>query len=1174
MPQSAKARRALTQAGSHHRSVSLELDHATTTSGRPFVLTGCANRAIRRILDGIARPSGTRAWTLTGPFGTGKSSFGLFLSRLLASRGAGEARDTVLRADPALNAALHEAIPRGKGLASIVITGTREPLSVALMRAVAVALESSKAHGAGRLANEIRAAANDARHDPLKALHRAVTCLTTNSSIIGVSIIIDELGKLLEYAAGHTKHSDVYLLQRLAEYAARAEIPTLVLGILHQDFAGYAQELSDSDRREWEKVRGRFEDIVFEQSADDMLRLIAEAMSSTKSVGAATRSEDRAKFDAICKSAWNNKLTPPGLDQSKGLALLAKCYPLHPGATLLLGPIFKRFGQNERSAFSFLASGEPHALADFAARAGEGELYTVVHLYEYLVAVFGDALLTSRDGKRWAEAFNVESQHPDLGGNELRLLRTIALLGIVGRWNGIAPTPAALQFALSPTISPTDFEHAIKSLQAKSAIVYRRFNDTYSLWEGSDIDVEARIADTRSQIAADASTVQLLASHFSPRPLLARRHSYETGTIRYYDVVFVTTATMPDVLARFDAIDDGARADGQVLVVLPDPRSGPVNPSDPSLQAITARRDIIVCVPGNARELESLARELAAIERVQAATADLQHDATARRELATRREEIHGRLQQTVAGMLTPNRTNGGGTRWYRCGIEEPLVTARALNEFLSTVCDDLFCDAPTINNEIINRRELSSSAAAAQGNLIERMLVHGDVEGLGIEGNPPERSVYLSVLQALGLHAYRGDRWAFAANEKHVRKDAQKVFAVIRRFFDEAKDAPIGLDKLFTLLRRSPYGLRNGVIPIFVCAALIGNDSDVAVYDEGAFLPQLTGAIFDQIITSPARYTVRRWHVSGVRVAVFEQLGKMLGRSPVTDRIEVRDLLDVVKPLVRFVRKLNDFTRQTKALAPTTLAVRTTIINASEPDMLLFRDLPKACGLEPFTTSRKDRSSDIDAFLRALQAALSELQRGYELLLQSLNADLAATFDIALDEGNPRRVLARRADLVRGVALNPDVKVFTTRLSDPIQDESIWIEQLAAFLANKHPTIWHDDDRARFAVRLTQIADSFKALESLVHARKGLSAADEDHESIRIAVVGNKTPQTEQVVHLNRREVNEVSVLQAKIQALFRPYAMNGSRKLAVAALARVAQDLFNSADQAHAAPARGKTK
>jgi len=99
------------------------------------------------------------------------------------------------------------------------------------------------------------------------------------------------------------------------------------------------------------------------------------------------------------------------------------------------------------------------------------------------------------------------------------------------------------------------------------------------------------------------------------------------------------------------------------------------------------------CVPANARELESLTRELAAIERVQR-NHDLQHDATARRELATRREEIHGHLQQTVAGYSHPTEPAVD----EHDGIGPALKSARhrqGAKEFLSAVCDDLFCDAP-----------------------------------------------------------------------------------------------------------------------------------------------------------------------------------------------------------------------------------------------------------------------------------------------------------------------------------------------------------------------------------------------------------------------------------------------------------------------------------------------
>ena len=54
------------------------------------------------------------------------------------------------------------------------------------------------------------------------------------------------------------------------------------------------------------------------------------------------------------------------------------------------------------------------------------------------------------------------------------VFRTIALLGIVGRWNGVSPTAEVLEFALAPTMPAPDVTAAIKALLAKSAIVFRR----------------------------------------------------------------------------------------------------------------------------------------------------------------------------------------------------------------------------------------------------------------------------------------------------------------------------------------------------------------------------------------------------------------------------------------------------------------------------------------------------------------------------------------------------------------------------------------------------------------------------------------------------------------------------------------------------------------------------
>ena len=90
-------------------------------------------------------------------------------------------------------------------------------------------------------------------------------------------MVIDELGKFLEYAAHRIRaYGDLFVLQSLAEFAARSEqTPLLMLTILHQAFEQYAQRLAASQREEWAKVQGRFEDVSFVESTEQVIRLIA-----------------------------------------------------------------------------------------------------------------------------------------------------------------------------------------------------------------------------------------------------------------------------------------------------------------------------------------------------------------------------------------------------------------------------------------------------------------------------------------------------------------------------------------------------------------------------------------------------------------------------------------------------------------------------------------------------------------------------------------------------------------------------------------------------------------------------------------------------------------------------------------------------------------------------------
>lgn len=125
------------------RSVHLELDHKNPDALNGYLLTAGARRVLSRLIPALTDPAAARAWTLTGPYGTGKSAFTVFAAQLLAHKnfvGQGKARDILKNGDEDVFELLPTKSKQFRGLFPIAVTGSREPIPVALLRGLVAAL--------------------------------------------------------------------------------------------------------------------------------------------------------------------------------------------------------------------------------------------------------------------------------------------------------------------------------------------------------------------------------------------------------------------------------------------------------------------------------------------------------------------------------------------------------------------------------------------------------------------------------------------------------------------------------------------------------------------------------------------------------------------------------------------------------------------------------------------------------------------------------------------------------------------------------------------------------------------------------------------------------------------------------------------------------------------------
>jgi hypothetical protein len=416
----------------------------------------------------------------------------------------------------------------------------------------------------------------------------------------------------------------------------------------------------------------------------------------------------------------------------------------------------------------------------------------------------------------------------------------------------------------------------------------------------------------------------------------------------------------------------------------------------------------------------------------------------------------------------------------------------------------------------------------------------------LGFEGTPPEISIYSSILSATSIHRSEGSSFVFGPPSGD---DALlEVWSCITAFFSDCELNRHTLADLFSTLQRAPFGLKIGVIPIVFCAAAIAYDTEIAFYENGAFLPELSVDAFERLVRSPERFELRRYRIEGLRKEVYAELAHLFGQ-PTPSRGE--SLMSVMKPLYRFLHRLPTYCRETRHLSPRTLEVRAALLYAKEPDQLLFRELPIACGLEPFSAD-EPAGSRTTIFFTALRSSITELQRAYEDLLRDLQDLLFRAFDLT-----DRETLESKAKGVVPYCVEARLKAVVSTFGNEHMDDSLWIESIATTLTGKAPKSWSDDDRVRYEIALAETSRNVRHLEALLYEeRKRLDAGKKVEEVFRLGVADRHSMEVGAVLVVEQQERN--SYMNAVIELQNRVDDLGVSPQIALAALASVSKGLL----------------
>lgn len=1062
------------------RSVHLERDFDDISALDQYVVTPPMAEAFARIADGLRRDSGRRAWRITGDYGVGKSSFALVLAHLLNSRSSRRVSRIAESIDwPGSQGRLPVMWP-------VLITGSREGLSAALARGIGDAMRR-RAPNRGRapkaltslIAQAQRAESRGDTADLARLIDSTRDLAATDGA--GLLLVIDELGKCLEYASQFPDREDVFILQRLAEAAARGgSRPFLVLGLLHQGFHAYAERLPTVSRHEWDKVAGRFDEIVFDQPLAHTAALVAGALNlDARRLPTPVRDAARVAGLATAETGWLGGATT-------GAATLdvARLYPLHPTLLPVLVRFFGRFGQHERSLFGFLLSSEPFGLQRFAAqRVAADRWFGLADFYDYVRSAFGHRLAGASYRNQWLRLITTIDATTKLSPHEERILKAIAVLNLLDAEDLLA-NDRAIRAAFAPTRA-ADTDSALRQLVDRG-VLFRRGTNGYRLWPLSSVNLETAFQSASRAIGHVETVAGSLGPFLDREPVLARRHYIERGTLRYFELRYVLAPKLADPL------ETSNEADGHVFVALADEERDRSAAIEAAVRSpFRDRPDVIVAV---IRPLIGLAPELQDVrcwQWVLDNTPELTDDAYAAAEAKRQTVAARRTLALRLAALVGLRSGTAAEVAWFRAGKAVQWPDRGGLSALVSSVCDELYPKAPRVSNELLNRNTLSSAAAAARMRLIEGLFEAADKPLLGIDPAkaPPEKSMYLSVIQKGGLHIKNGD--VFALREPRPGKDPLNLSPALTWLVGQVESARgnrVSVADLMTGLRSRPYGVRAGVVPLLLAIVLRTRAHELAVYEQGTFLHKFGPSDFLRLTKVPVHFEIQHCRVEGVRLEVFNQLAAVFA-SGVNKRNA--DLLDVVRPLCEFAAQLPEYTRRINSLSEQAVRVREALLSAREPVTLLFRDLPEACGMGFFEPDQPTAPKLARRFVSGLHDAIGELRGAYAELLDRIVRCVAEA--LGEDRKNLNRAaLATRAAQVSLAVREPRLRAFTLRLRDPGLSDDAWAEALASFVLSKPPSRWSGGDEARFQQDVTDLAGRFHRVESTAFLGDGASGASD----------------------------------------------------------------------------------
>lgn len=1001
--------------------------------------------------------------SLIGPFGCGKSTLLLYINTLLSGN---EFQEKCIKKLKDSNSELYDSYNlfiNEKKFLRIKIVGEHISFKSQLKNV----LQNYKDL---KLSNEYLKNEDFSLNKLLDLLNKDIE----KSVYTDVLFSVDEFGKFIEYGLEDYNSNDIFELQTLSEFVNKKENFKLIVS-LHKSFNEYTLDSSSISYTDWDKIQGRFENIVFKDDYYEMLNIFKETIN-LKETNDLIISINLVK--KICSdNAFNKNINIKELED-----LFEKIIPIHPYSVLIIVEVFSKYFQNQRSIYSFIFSSEPGAFQDFINSEFEKqELYSLSNLYDYVSYLLRVYSIVLPDSEVWY--FTEERLKDNRISNKVQkdIIKTVSLIHTFKLSNTVIPNKEHLILSLIDKYEEIIIKENINILEEKNLLIYQEQTHSYSLLADSNIDINKELKNVLSKniIFNYESEINCLIKN---KEIIAKKYFSEYGTKRIFEKIYVS--------------ENNREFDSKYKIFLAD-----INKFD--LRDLSLKNDKSIFLSlKNSQKLNSLVEKVEALkiikndnkEKISIQTIDILDNMI---------------LDHTTAvdSILTEAYVNG---KLYYRGKEYEF-SSKNLQSLISDISIIFYPYTPKINNYTLNHtvpnKGTSTTFIKA---LFNKLLNDFDKENLDIEKFPPEKALYLSVIKPSGIHRKEKNIYGlFAPNAMNF----ENIWHDISKYLMKR----VNVSDVISKLEKEPFGLYRTKSLFMISLFIIVNKESINIFRDNTYVFDLSLDMLMNMWKATDKFELQIIKLSKDEENLFKAYVQLT--TDLTDSNFTKEKVSsIISTLHSKFSYLPEYAHRTMKLSKEATSLRTELVTMREPTKAFFESFPKALGFEKIT------NIDNDEFILRFRKAFNEIALSYKEELLQLEKYIASVFLFKTSNfpyENSLIEMSEKLSKIDGLDYNSKAIVRCFTYSNSIVE---FVDGLSMILIRKKLEQCYDNDVTQFKEKLGEYAE--KLLSKLE-----LTDIAQENQDVRKISLTSLDKSLNKIISINKNEIDRIDRKVAEIK-------------------------------------------